>query len=72
MDTTLFIKKIEHYILLMQIYVNDIIFVVIDKSLWKEFSNMMHNEFEMSVMGGYDTLFNWRFFNQNKGPSSIK
>lgn len=50
-NTTIFIKKIEHGILLVQIYVDDIIFSVINKLLCKEFSDMMQNKFEMSTMG---------------------
>lgn len=50
-NTTIFIKKIEHGILLVQIYVDDIIFGVINKLLCKEFSDMMQNEFKMSMMG---------------------
>lgn len=45
----MFIKKIEHDILLVKIYVDDIIFGA-TKSLCKEFSNMLHNKFEMSMM----------------------
>lgn len=40
-DKNLFIKKNEHDILLVQIYVDDIIFSDTNKSLCKEFSKMM-------------------------------
>ena len=50
-DTTLFIKRKEHDILLVQIYVDDIIFGATNESLCKEFSNIMQSEFEMSMMG---------------------
>ena len=51
MDTTLFIKKKLNDILLVQIYVDDIIFGSTNDSLCKEFSQDMQSEFEMSMMG---------------------
>ena len=50
-DTTLFIKRKMHDILLVQIYVDDIIFGATNDSLCKEFSNDMQSEFEMSMIG---------------------
>ena len=50
-DTTLFIKENENAILLVQIYVDDIIFGSTNESLAKEFSKLMSKEFEMSMMG---------------------
>ena len=38
-------------ILIVQIYVDDIIFGSTNASLCKEFSNLMQEEFEMSMMG---------------------
>ena len=40
-----------HDILLVQIYVDGIIFGATNDSLCKEFSNDMQSEFEMSMMG---------------------
>ena len=37
--------------LLVQIYIDDIIFGAINVSLCKEFSKCIHSEFEMSMMG---------------------
>ena len=37
--------------LLVQIYVDDIIFGATNVSLWEEFSKCMYSEFEMSMMG---------------------
>ena len=51
MDTTLFIKRKSHDILLVQIYVDDIIFGSTNELLCKEFSHDMQSEFEMSMMG---------------------
>ena len=50
-DTTLFIKLRENDILIVQIYVDDIIFGATNVSLCEEFAKSMHNEFEMSMMG---------------------
>jgi len=50
-DTTLFKKTLEKDILVVQIYVDDIIFGSTNASLCKEFSKMMQDEFEMSMMG---------------------
>ena len=50
-DTTLFIKVKEHDILIVQIYVDDIIFGATNESLCQEFSKVMQGEFEMSMMG---------------------
>ena len=50
-DTTLFIKHVEAVFLLVQIYVDDLIFGAINEILCEEFSNGMQQEFEMSLMG---------------------
>ena len=50
-DNTLFFKNKENGFLIVQIYVDDIIFGATNKSLTKEFANLMSNEFEMSMMG---------------------
>jgi len=49
-DTTLFSKKIKKYILIVQIYVDDIIFSSTNDATCKEFSKAMQTEFEMSMM----------------------
>ncbi|GJX18112.1 putative ribonuclease H-like domain-containing protein [Tanacetum coccineum] len=55
-DKTLFIKKIKNDILLVQVYVDDIIFGSTQKSLSTEFKQLMHRRFQMSSMGEL-TLF---------------
>nr|GEU52530.1 retrovirus-related Pol polyprotein from transposon TNT 1-94 [Tanacetum cinerariifolium] len=50
-DPTLFITKYRGDILLVQIYVDDIIFGSTDPKLSKQFEKLMHNKFEMSMMG---------------------
>ncbi|KAJ1704622.1 hypothetical protein LUZ63_004403 [Rhynchospora breviuscula] len=51
MDTTLFTKKKDDHLLLVQIYVDDIIFGSTNATLAQEFSSLMSSEFEMSMMG---------------------
>ncbi|GJX54873.1 putative ribonuclease H-like domain-containing protein [Tanacetum coccineum] len=48
---TLFIKKDKDDILLVQVYVDDIIFRSTKKSLCTDFEQMMHKRFQMSSMG---------------------
>ncbi|GJW01756.1 putative ribonuclease H-like domain-containing protein [Tanacetum coccineum] len=50
-DKTLFIKKDNGDILLVQVYVDDIIFGSTKKSLRDEFEGLMHKRFKMSSMG---------------------
>ncbi|GJZ31422.1 putative ribonuclease H-like domain-containing protein, partial [Tanacetum coccineum] len=50
-DKTLFIKKDKGNILLVQVYVDDIIFGSIKKSLCVKFEQMMHKRFQISSMG---------------------
>ncbi|GJW09507.1 putative ribonuclease H-like domain-containing protein [Tanacetum coccineum] len=50
-DKTLFIKRVKGDILLVQVYVDDIIFGSTKKSLCDDFEQIMHNRFQMSSMG---------------------
>ncbi|GKB83300.1 putative ribonuclease H-like domain-containing protein, partial [Tanacetum coccineum] len=50
-DKTLFIKKDKGDILLVQVYVDDIIFRSTKKELSTEFEKLMHDKFQMSSMG---------------------
>nr|GEZ93338.1 putative ribonuclease H-like domain-containing protein [Tanacetum cinerariifolium] len=50
-DKTLFIKRDKSDILLVQVYVNDIIFGSTRKEICIEFEKMMHKKFQMSSMG---------------------
>ncbi|GKD65865.1 putative ribonuclease H-like domain-containing protein [Tanacetum coccineum] len=50
-DKTLFIKKVKGNILLVQVYVDDIIFGSTKKSLSDEFKGLMHKRFQMSSIG---------------------
>ncbi|GJT16114.1 retrovirus-related pol polyprotein from transposon TNT 1-94 [Tanacetum coccineum] len=50
-DPTLFITKHGEDILLVQIYVDDIIFGSTNPKLSKQFEKLMHSKFDMSMMG---------------------
>ena len=48
---TLFIQRKNDDLLIVQIYVDDIIFESINENLCKEFTALMQGEFQMSLMG---------------------
>ena len=50
METILFLKKEDENLLVVQIYVDDIIFGITKQSLCKKFIRLMQGEFEMSMM----------------------
>nr|GEZ94253.1 retrovirus-related Pol polyprotein from transposon TNT 1-94 [Tanacetum cinerariifolium] len=50
-NQTLFIKRQKEDILLVQVYVDDIIFGFTKKELCTEFEKLMHDKFQMSSMG---------------------
>jgi len=52
-DATLFRRTLKKDILVVQIYVDDKIFGYTNASLCNEFSKLMQDEFEMSMMGEY-------------------
>nr|GEW08325.1 putative ribonuclease H-like domain-containing protein [Tanacetum cinerariifolium] len=52
-DKSLFIKRVKGDILLVQVYVEDIIFRYTKKVLCTEFENMMHKKFQMSSIGEF-------------------
>ncbi|GJY32007.1 retrovirus-related pol polyprotein from transposon TNT 1-94 [Tanacetum coccineum] len=73
-DNTLFTKKKDSHIITVQIYLDDIIFGSTCQDLCDDFSKIMHDEFEMSMMGELNfflglqikQLENGIFFNQSK------
>nr|GEX35744.1 hypothetical protein [Tanacetum cinerariifolium] len=50
-DNTLFIYKTQTGVILVQIYVDDIIFGSSSTKLWKQFAKQMTQRYEMSMMG---------------------
>ena len=66
-DNTLFIKNKGHDILLVQIYMDNIIFGSTNESLCKEFSSFMSKEFEMSMMGKLKYFLRLQIKQTNEG-----
>ena len=50
-DRTLFLLKEEKHTLVVQVYVDDIIFGSTNDQLVSKFTNLMESEFEMSMVG---------------------
>nr|GEU70421.1 putative ribonuclease H-like domain-containing protein [Tanacetum cinerariifolium] len=50
-DKTLFIKRVKGDILLVQVYVDDIIFESVRKEICTEFKKIMHKNFQISSIG---------------------
>ncbi|GKF84645.1 retrovirus-related pol polyprotein from transposon TNT 1-94, partial [Tanacetum coccineum] len=50
-DPTLFTRHVRNDILLVQIYVDDIIFALTNTAMCDEFANQMTTKFKMSMMG---------------------
>nr|GEZ96401.1 retrovirus-related Pol polyprotein from transposon TNT 1-94 [Tanacetum cinerariifolium] len=73
-DNTLFTKKKSSNLIIVQIYVDDIIFGTTCQDMCDEFSKIMHDEFEMSMMGELNFFLGLQikqiedgiFFNQSK------
>ena len=65
-DNTLFLKSTGEHLLIVQVYIDDIIFGASHKNLCNEFSKMMKSEFEMSMMG----LTNQANFKWHHDPST--
>ncbi|GJX30602.1 retrovirus-related pol polyprotein from transposon TNT 1-94 [Tanacetum coccineum] len=73
-DNTLFTKKRNSHIIIVQIYVDDIIFGSTCQELCDDFLKIMHDEFEMSMMGELNFFLGLQikqlkdgiFFNQSK------
>ncbi|GJS58990.1 copia protein [Tanacetum coccineum] len=73
-DNTLFKKKFKSHLIIVQIYVDDIIFGSSCQNLCDDFVKIMHDEFEMSMMGELNFFLGlqikqmeeWIFFNQSK------
>ncbi|GJX39392.1 retrovirus-related pol polyprotein from transposon TNT 1-94 [Tanacetum coccineum] len=73
-DNTLFIKKKSSNLIIVQIYVDDIIFGLTCQDMCDEFSKIMHDEFEMRMIGELNFFLGLQikqmedriFFNQSK------
>ncbi|GJS69540.1 retrovirus-related pol polyprotein from transposon TNT 1-94 [Tanacetum coccineum] len=73
-DNTLFTKRSKSHLIIVQIYVNDIIFGSTSQNLCDDFTKIMNDEFEMSMMGELNFFLGLQikqiedgiFFNQSK------
>ncbi|GJU14045.1 retrovirus-related pol polyprotein from transposon TNT 1-94 [Tanacetum coccineum] len=78
-DPTLFTRHARNDILLVQIYVDDIIFASTNTAMCDEFANQMTNKFKMSMMGQMSFFLGLQisqsprgiFINQSKYASEI-
>ena len=50
-DNTFFLKSKGEHLLIVQVYIDDIIFCTTHNDLCNEFLKMMRSEFEMSIRG---------------------
>nr|GEV88501.1 copia protein [Tanacetum cinerariifolium] len=66
-DKTLFIKRHKGYILLVQVYVDDIIFGSTRKELCNAFERLMHEKFQMSSMGELTFFLGLQVKQKNNG-----
>ncbi|GKA80943.1 putative ribonuclease H-like domain-containing protein [Tanacetum coccineum] len=66
-DQNLFIKSQKGHILLVQIYVDDIIFGSTKKELCDEFEKLMKDKFQMSSMGELTFFLGLKFNKESKG-----
>nr|GEX42952.1 uncharacterized mitochondrial protein AtMg00810-like [Tanacetum cinerariifolium] len=71
-DKTLFIKRLKGDILLVQVYVDDIIFGSTKKSLCDEFEQIMHNRFPMSSMGELAFFLGYKSIKEKMESSLIR
>ncbi|KAM1216897.1 hypothetical protein ACFX2J_013128 [Malus domestica] len=55
-DNTLFVNKVKSYVVIAQVYADDIVVSSTSDSLVKQFIDMMTSEFEMSLVGELDNF----------------
>ncbi|GJU83314.1 retrotransposon protein, putative, unclassified [Tanacetum coccineum] len=60
-DPTLFTRHARNDILLVQIYVDDIIFASTNTAMCSEFANQMTNKFKMSMMENVNFFFDYKY-----------
>ncbi|GJR71797.1 retrovirus-related pol polyprotein from transposon TNT 1-94 [Tanacetum coccineum] len=60
-DNTLFTKKKDSNLIIVQIYVDDIIFGSTCQEMCNDFAKIMHDEFEMSMMGELNKFYSWDY-----------
>ncbi|GKC85361.1 retrovirus-related pol polyprotein from transposon TNT 1-94 [Tanacetum coccineum] len=65
-DNTLFTKKKSSNLIIVQIYVDDIIFGSTCQDMCDEFAKIMHDEFEMSMMGELNFFLGLQIIKQDR------
>nr|GFA91271.1 uncharacterized mitochondrial protein AtMg00810-like [Tanacetum cinerariifolium] len=66
-DQTLFIIRQRGYFILVQVYVDDIIFGSSNSHLCREFKALMHDKFQMSAMGELNFFFDLQVLQKKDG-----
>ena len=66
-DTTLFFKKKDEDIIIVQIYVDGIIFGATNESLCEYFSKCTHSQFEINMMGELNFLLELQIKQSKEG-----
>nr|GEW58157.1 retrovirus-related Pol polyprotein from transposon TNT 1-94 [Tanacetum cinerariifolium] len=66
-DQTLFIRRQKGYFILVQVYVDDIIFGSSNPQLCREFKALMHEKFQMSAMGELNFFFGLQVLQKEDG-----
>jgi len=66
-DTALFKKAQKGYLLIIQIYVDGIIFGATSKRMCKEFSKLMKGEFEMNMMSELNFFLGLQIIQKDDG-----
>ena len=69
-DNTLFCKDYSNEFIMVKMYVDDIIFGATNEILCKDFSSLMQEEFEMSMMGELNFFF-WTSIKHTKDKTFI-
>nr|GEX05633.1 hypothetical protein [Tanacetum cinerariifolium] len=67
-DQTLFIRRQRGDFILVQVYVNDIIFGSLNPQLCREFEALMHEKFQMSAMGDILKKFGYSYVRSSNTP----
>ncbi|GJX36316.1 retrovirus-related pol polyprotein from transposon TNT 1-94 [Tanacetum coccineum] len=71
-DNTLFTKKKSSNLIIIQIYVDDIIFGLTCQDMCDEFAKIMHDEFEMSMMGELNFFHGFWYVTDNQEKDKIE
>jgi hypothetical protein len=66
-DNNLYIKVTQDGILLIEVYIDDIIFGSIDGRLSQKFAKDIQNEFEMSLLGELSFFLGLQIHQRNQG-----